>query len=140
MTGRSATAGDEKPGAGPSRPGSLGKIFSEALEANTVTVTVLALVTAVVLGGILCAFTNTDVLHAPSAGAMIARAWDVASATYVALFESSVLNPHNVAALFQQASLATALHDGYVSLVFRPLTETAVQATPLILVGLAVAL
>ena len=100
----------------------------------------LALVTATVLGGILCAFTNAAVLHAPTAGAMISRAWDVASGTYVALFEGSVFNPHTVAALFQQASLPTAIHDGYLSAVFAPLSETAVQATPLILTGLAVAL
>lgn len=124
-----------------SRLGAFGNELKRAfLEGNTVTVTVLALVTAMVIGGLLCAFTNSTVLDAPSAGAMIARAWDLASGTYVALFESSVFNPHNVAALFQQASLAAALHDGYVSLVFRPLTETAVRATPLILAGLAVAL
>jgi simple sugar transport system permease protein len=123
------------------RAGEFGNELKRAfLEGNTVTVTVLALVTAMVIGGLLCAFTNSTVLDAPSAGAMIARAWDLASGTYVALFESSVFNPHNVAALFQQASLAAALHDGYVSLVFRPLTETAVRATPLILAGLAVAL
>jgi general nucleoside transport system permease protein len=118
-----------------------GTILKESfLEGNTFTVTVLALVTATVLGGILCAFTNSTVLHAPNAGAMIARAWDVASGTYVALFEGSVFNPHTVAALFQQASLSTAVHDGYLSAVFSPLSETAVQATPLILTGLAVAL
>ena len=100
----------------------------------------LALLTATVLGGLLAAFTNTTVLHAPNAGSMIARAWDVASGTYVALFEGSVFNPHTVAALFQQASLSTAIHDGYLSAVFGPLSETAVQATPLILTGLAVAL
>jgi simple sugar transport system permease protein len=101
---------------------------------------VLALVTATVLGGILCAFTNSTVLHAPTAGATISRAWDVASGTYVALFEGSVFNPHTVAALFQQASLSTAIHDGYLAAVFQPLSETAVSATPLILTGLAVAL
>ena len=51
-----------------------------------------------------------------------------------------MFNPHTVAALFQQASLSTAIHDGYLSAVFNPLSETAVQATPLILTGLAVAL
>ena len=35
---------------------------------------------------------------------------------------------------------STAVHDGYLSAVFNPLSETAVQATPLILAGLAVAL
>ena len=118
-----------------------GTVLKESfLEGNTVTVTVLALVTAIVLGGLLAAFTNTTVLHAPDAAAMIAQAWDVASGTYVALFEGSVFNPHTVAALFQQASMSTAIHDGYLSAVFGPLSETAVQATPLILTGLAVAL
>ena len=124
-----------------SRLRSFGIVLRESfLEGNTVTVTVLALLTATVLGGLLAAFTNSTVLHAPNAGSMIARAWDVASGTYVALFEGSVFNPHTVAALFQQASLSTAIHDGYLSAVFGPLSETAVQATPLILTGLAVAL
>lgn len=133
-------AGAEQ-GQGKSQQKSFGTILKESfLEGNTFTVTVLALVTATILGGILCAFTNSSVLNAPTAGAMIARAWDVASGTYVALFEGSVFNPHTVAALFQQASLSTAIHDGYLSAVFQPLSETAVQATPLILTGLAVAL
>jgi len=124
-----------------SQPRSFGIILRESfLEGNAFTITVLALVAATVIGGLICAFTNTTVLHAPTAGSMIARAWDVASGTYVALFEGSVFNPHTVTALFQQASLSTALHDGFVSAVFNPLSETAVQATPLILAGLAVAL
>jgi simple sugar transport system permease protein len=128
-------------GQGKSQRKSFGTILKESfLEGNTFTVTVLALLTATVLGGILCAFTNTTVLHAPTAGETIARAWDVASGTYVALFEGSIFNPHTVAALFQQASFSTAVHDGYLAAVFQPLSETAVSATPLILTGLAVAL
>jgi len=118
---------------------SFGKNFLNALvEGNTVTVTVLAILTAAVVGGLLSAFTNNAVLHAP-AGDVIPRAWAAAAATYVALFEGSILNPHTLQALFQQASLPTALHDGYVSAVFTPLSETCVAATPLILAGLAVA-
>jgi simple sugar transport system permease protein len=133
-------AGAEK-GQDQSRLHSFGMALRESiLEGNTFTVTVLALILAIVLGGLLAAFTNTTVLHAPNAGSMISRAWDVASGTYVALFEGSIFNPHTVAALFQQASLSTAIHDGYLSAVFGPLSETAVQATPLILTGLAVAL
>src|SRR5436305_6490808 len=83
-----------------SRLHSFGTVLRESfLEGNTFTVTVLALLTAIVLGGLLAAFTNTTVLHAPNAGSMIARAWDVASGTYVALFEGSIFNPHTVAAL-----------------------------------------
>jgi ABC-type uncharacterized transport system permease subunit len=131
----------EEKSAGESSPRSFGIILRDSfLEGNTVTITILALVTATVLGGILCAFTNSTVLNAPDAGAMISRAWHVAAGTYTALFEGSVFNPHTVAALFQQASISTAVHDGYLGGVFGPLSETAVQATPLILTGLAVAL
>ncbi|HYB47945.1 MAG TPA: ABC transporter permease, partial [Streptosporangiaceae bacterium] len=73
-------------------------------------------------------------------GHAFAAAWDTAVSAYVALFEGSIFNPHTVSALFQQASLATAIHNGYLSAVFNPLSETCVQATPLILAGLAVAL
>ena len=117
-----------------------GKILRESIEANTVTVTILALVTATVLGGLLCAFTNPTVLHAPDAGTTLSRAWSVASATYVALFENSIVNPHTLSAMFQQASIGTAIHDGFGAAVFGPLSETATFATPLILAGLAVAL
>ena len=124
---------------------SFGDFLREAVQENTVTVTVLALLSATVLGGLLTAFTNSGVLHAWSnffsaPGNAIAKAWDAASGTYVALFEGSVFNPHTISALFQQASFSTAIHDGYLSAVFNPLSETAVQATPLILAGLAVAL
>ena len=105
----------------------------------------LALVAALVVGGLLNAFTNTTVLHAwgnffSAPGHAIALAWDTAVGAYVELFEGSIFNPHTVAALFQQASFSTAIHDGYLSAVFNPLSETCVQATPLILAGLAVAL
>jgi general nucleoside transport system permease protein len=123
-----------------SRRRTFGTILRESiLEGSSFTVTVLALVLATIVGGLLAAFTNSSVLHAP-AGSIIPKAWDVASATYVALFEGSVFNPHTVSALFQQASMSTAIHDGYLSAVFQPLSETAVGATPLILTGLAVAL
>lgn len=120
---------------------SFGDFFRESfLEGNAFTITVLALVAATVLGGLLCAFTNATVYNAPTFGTLISRAWTVAAGTYVALFEGSVFNPHTVAALFQQSSISTAVHDGFLSAVFNPLSETAVQATPLILTGLAVAL
>ncbi len=132
----------EAPG---SRNRSFGEILRETIQENTFTITVLALFSATVIGGLLVAFTNTTVLHAwanffSAPGNAIAQAWDVAIGTYVALFEGSIFNPHTVSALFQQASISSAIHDGYLSAVFNPLSETAVQATPLILTGLAVAL
>ena len=121
-----------------SQQGTFSQVFLKALEGNTVTVTVLAILTAFVVGGLLAAFTNPDVLHAP-AGDVIPKAWSVVAATYVALFEGSIVNPHTVAALFQQASFSIAVHDGFLGSVFNPLSETCVAATPLILAGLAVA-
>jgi ABC-type uncharacterized transport system permease subunit len=124
---------------------SFGDILRRAIEENTLTVIFLALVSATIIGGLLTAFTNTTVLTAwghffSAPGNAIGQAWDAAFGTYWALFEGSIVNPHTVSALFQQASMSTAIHDGYLSAVFNPLSETAVQATPLILTGLAVAL
>jgi simple sugar transport system permease protein len=124
---------------------SFGGILHRAIEENTLTIIFLALVSATIIGGLLTAFTNTTVLNAwgnffSAPGNAIGQAWDVAFGTYWALFQGSIINPHTVSALFQQASMSTAVHDGYLSAVFNPLSETAVQATPLILTGLAVAL
>jgi len=109
--------------------------FKNALDAvvegNPFTVTVLAIVTAVIVGGLLILGT--------ASGSLSAR-WHTAIGAYVALFEGSIFNPHTVSALFQQASISTAVHNGYLGAVFNPLSETCVQATPLLLAGLAVAL
>jgi general nucleoside transport system permease protein len=121
-----------------------GRIILDAIiEGNSAVVTILAIVVAMVVGGLLIAFTTPAVLHAwgsffSNPGQAIAMAWDTAVGAYVAMLEGAIVNPHTVAAVFHQASLATALHDGYVAAVFNPLSETAVNATPLILTGLSV--
>jgi len=138
-----ATTPEDKDGA---KRTSFGPAIRDAiLEGNSVTVTLLAIVTAIVIGGLLNAFTNTTVLSAwgnlfSDPGHAFASAWDTAIGAYVALFEGSVFNPHTVAELFQQASFSTAIHDGFLGAVFGPISETCVQATPLLLAGLAVAL
>ena len=129
---------------GDSRPPFSRVVLDAVLEGNSVVVTILAIFTAIVLGGLLIAFTNTTVLHAwgnlfSDPGNAIAQAWDAASGAYVAIFEGAIFNPHTVSALFQQKSMSVALHDGALSAVFNPLSETCVQATPLILAGLSVA-
>ena len=98
-----------------------------------------------VIGGLLTAFTNTTVLNAwgdffSAPWHAISLAWDTAIGVYVELFQGSIFSPHTVAQFFQQASLSTAVHNGYLSAVFGPLSNTFVYATPLILTGLAVAL
>src|SRR5580658_5986064 len=125
--------------------GGRGRFLNFILQGNPLVVTLLSLLVALVVGGLLNAFTNTTVLHAwgdffSAPGSALSLAWDTAIGAYVEMFEGSIFNPHTVAALFQQASFGTAIKDGYLSAVFNPLSETCVQATPLILAGLAVAL
>src|SRR5208282_6515022 len=103
--------------------GSFGQNLRDSiLEGNTITVTVLAIFTAFVVGGLLNAFTNTTVLHAwgnlfSDPGHAIASAWDTAVGAYIEMFEGSIFNPHTVSALFQQASFSAAVHDGYLAAV-----------------------
>jgi general nucleoside transport system permease protein len=136
----------EEPGREGWGPGERARIIRDALmEGNSFTVTVLALVAALVVGGLINAFSNAAVLHAwgnlfSAPGHAFDLAWTTAIGAYVELFEGSIFNPHTVSALFSQASIGTAVRDGYLSAVFNPLSETCVQATPLILAGLAVAL
>jgi general nucleoside transport system permease protein len=118
-------------------PASFGKtVLAAIVEGNSAVVTVLAIVVAIVIGGLLISFTDPPVLHAWSTffnapGNAISQAWNAAAAAYTAMFEGSILNLHTVAAAF---------HGGSVSAVFSPLSETAVNATPLILAGLSVAI
>jgi general nucleoside transport system permease protein len=142
--GRPAPPGDQAGQPAP-RP-RLGRLVLESImEGNTVVVTFLAFVAAIVVGGLLIAFTDPVVLHAWSdffsdPGNAIAQAWDSASSAYIAMFEGAILNPHAVAEVFQQKSLSIAFSDGAVSNVFNSLSETCVNATPLILAGLSVAI
>ncbi len=134
-----------QPDGGPDRPTFSRAILAAVQEGNSVVVTILAIFTAIVIGGLLIAFTNKTVLGTwgsffANPGDAIAQAWDTASGAYVAMFEGSIFNPHTVSALLQQKSLSVAFSDGTVSAVFNPLSETAVSATPLILAGLSVAL
>jgi ABC-type uncharacterized transport system permease subunit len=139
-----APAAEDSTGTPPPRKSALQSMIDAVLEGSTAVVTILAIAVAIVLGGLLIAFSDTVVLHAWSQffsapGNAIAQAWDAAAAAYTAMFEGAIFNPHTVAAVFQQASISTAFHDGYVGAVFNPLSDTAVNATPLILTGLAVA-
>ncbi|MGH3394637.1 MAG: hypothetical protein ACRDPO_08100, partial [Streptosporangiaceae bacterium] len=135
-----ASTSDERP----RQP--FGRILVQSIvEGNSVVVTVLAIIVAIVVGGLLIAFTDPVVLSAwgkffSAPGNAIAQAWDSAADAYLAMFQGSIFNPHTVSAIFQQKSLGTAFSDGTVSQVFSPLSETAVNATPLIFAGLSVAL
>jgi general nucleoside transport system permease protein len=111
-------------------------IVSAVAEGSPAVVTFLAIATAIVLGGLIIAFSDPAVLSAWSVFFSdpvnaLAQAWDAASAAYVAMFEGAILNPHTVAAAF---------HGGSVGAIFYPLSQTTSNATPLILTGLSVAI
>jgi ABC-type uncharacterized transport system permease subunit len=146
VTGSSAGPGSDaaadadaagSPPPGRDRPRELGSAIIDAItHGSPAVVTILAIFTALVLGGLLIAFSDTTVLHAWSSffsapGTAISAAWRSVASAYSALFEGAIFNPHTVAAAF---------HGGSVGAIFYPLSETAAEATPLVLTGLSVAL
>ena len=129
-------AGGWQSGAARGLGGVPSSLLNAVLEGSSAVVTVLAIFTAIVIGGLLIAFSSPTVLHAWShlfsaPGAAFSQAWDVAASAFSAMFEGAIVNPHTVSAAF---------HGGSVAAIFNPLSETTVNATPLILSGLAVAL
>src|SRR6266571_3209777 len=124
------------PAAGRSN-GSFGRaIINAILEGRPTVLTALAIASAVVLGGLLIAFSDTTVLGAwanffSNPGHAIALTWDSAAAAYSAMFEGAIFNPHTISAAF---------HGGSVGAIFYPLSQTASDATPLVLTGLSVAI
>ena len=70
------------------------------LEGNSAVVTFLAIFSAIVIGGLLIAFTSPSVLHAWSKlfshpGNAFASAWDVASSAYWAMFKGAIVDPQH---------------------------------------------
>lgn len=113
------------------------RLFAALTEERTATVTFLAIVLGVLVGGIVVAFSDPTVL--PKYSYFFARpmdalsaTWQSAAAAYSALFKGAVVDP---------AAVSAYLHGtGSLSNVFYPLSETLVRATPLICSGLGVTL
>jgi simple sugar transport system permease protein len=112
------------------------RLVHEIVYGGSVTVTILAIVLALISSAILIAFSDPDVLSkfgyffaAPS-DSLSALANDVGTA-YSALFKGAIVDPSSVSAAF---------HGGSISKVFYPISETIVRSIPLILVGLSVSL
>lgn len=119
------------------RPGLGRSILDGIVRGNSAVVTFLAIVIALVLGGLLIALTDSDVdakLGYFTAAPLdsLRAIWDSASSAYVALFEGSIIDP----GFIRDYADGT----GSLSQVFYPISETIVQATPLILAGLSVSL
>jgi general nucleoside transport system permease protein len=121
----------------PAGPGPGQRVLGRIIGANTVIVTVLAVLLALVVGAVLIVVSNPEVaaeygyfFAAP--GTVLGDSWQIVADAYTQLFEGSVLDP---------AAVSGAL-DGVNSwsLVFAPISETLTYTAPLIFTGLAVAL
>ncbi|MFF0819578.1 ABC transporter permease [Micromonospora haikouensis] len=126
---RAATATAPKRPAQEPRP-SLGRLFLDNLwAANTVTVTVLAVLLAMLVGAVLIIVSDPDVLA--TYGYITARpsdalnsSWTVVSEAYANLFKGAIFDP--------EASGFTA--------ALSPISETLTYTAPLVFTGLSVAL
>jgi ABC-type uncharacterized transport system permease subunit len=103
-------------------------VFREITQGNAI-ISVLAIVLALIVGGIMIAVTDEGVQAAAGyffarPGDTLAAVWDAVSGAYAAFFQGAVYN-------FGAPTFARAI---------RPLTETLTFATPLIAAGLGVAL
>ncbi|WP_433347171.1 ABC transporter permease [Micromonospora sp. CA-111912] len=126
---RAATATTPKREPEPDRP-ALGRLFLDNLwAANTVTVTVLAVLLAMLVGAVLIIVSDPEVLAtyayitARPADALNAS-WTVVSEAYANLFKGAIFDP--------EASGFTA--------ALGPISETLTYTAPLVFTGLSVAL
>jgi ABC-type uncharacterized transport system permease subunit len=131
-----------EPGKGPAAGPDDGRSFTDHFlhqlwAANTVTVTVLAILLAMVIGGVLIIISDPEVLA--TYGYLTARpsdalnaSWAVVSEAYANLFKGAVLDPEAVRGWLSG-------ENGW-ELVFAPISETLTYTAPLVFTGLSVAL
>jgi len=113
-----------------------GKIFLEEVSKSPITVTFLAIISGLILGGLLVAITTEEVYQAfdISFWEGIKSGAGAAWSTYEALFYGSVGNP---------SKIVDALRGGDaldIRRAFNPFFESLVVSTPYIFAGLSVAL
>ena len=113
-----------------------GKIFLEEISKSPSTVTILAIITGLLLGGLLVAVTTEEVYAAfsESPWEAIKVGANAAWKTYAALFNGSVGNPARIAAAFREGDPEE------IRRAVNPFFESLVSSTPYIFAGLAVAL
>jgi ABC-type uncharacterized transport system permease subunit len=129
--------GSEPAGDGRGRPSLWRWFLDELWTANGFTVTALAIVLAMVIGGILIVVSTPELVSKYSyffsrPTDALAASWDKVSQAYIDLFKGSVIDWETVRGWADGSN-------GWQQ-VFFPLTETLSYATPLIFTGLCVAL
>lgn len=113
-----------------------GKIFLEEISKSPLTVTILAIISGLILGGLLVAVTTEEVYQAFNISFWegIKSGAGAAWSTYRALFNGSVGNPTKIAEALKGGD------DLEIRRAFNPFFESLVVSTPYIFAGLAVAL
>ena len=112
------------------------KIFLEEVSRSSLLVPVLAIISGLLIGGVLIAVTTEEVYltfrSAPLKAILIGlkAAWD----SYIALFTGSIGSPAKVVAALRSGDPEA------IRWAFNPIFESLVQSTPYIFAGLAVAL
>jgi general nucleoside transport system permease protein len=132
-----ATPTDEAAKPPARQPGAGARILREITSANTVTVSVLAIFLALIVGAILIVVSSPDLLSEygyffSAPGTVLSDSWDAISTAYAELFKGAIVDPSAVTAAINGT--------GTWAKVFYPISETVVAATPLIFTGLAVAI
>ena len=115
----------------------LGVFLRNLWSANTVTVTVLSILLALVIGAVLIVISDSEVLSKFSyftarPSDALQASWDLVSAAYADLFKGAIFDP----AAFQAWVDGT----GTWQAAFNPISETLTYATPLVFTGLSVAI
>jgi simple sugar transport system permease protein len=113
-----------------------GKIFLDEISKSPITVTILAIVTGLILGGVLIAATSEEVYAAlnVSIWKAIGAAFEATWTAYAALFKGAFGDP---------AKIVQAIGSGdplKIQKAINPISESLLQSTPYIFAGLAVAL
>jgi general nucleoside transport system permease protein len=121
---------------GPGGDSFTSRLLRNLWAANTVTVTVLSIVLAMLIGAILIIVSDSDVLK--TFGYFTARpsdaltgSWNVVSAAYADLFKGSIVDPAALSAWFDGS--------GTWQQALTPISETLTYAAPLVFTGLSVA-
>ncbi len=119
-------------------PGEFRRAFLANLwSTNTVVVSVLAVVLALVIGAFLIVISDEEVRASygylfTAPGDALSASWQAIAEAYANLFKGSVVDPATIG--------GASSGDNTWELVFYPISETLTYATPLVFSGLAVAL
>ncbi len=120
------------------QPDSFLSVFLRNLwSANTVTVTILSIVMALLIGAVLMIVSDPTVLSTFSyftarPGDALTASWDLVSAAYADLFKGAIFDPAAMQAWFNGTGTWQA--------ALNPISETLTYAAPLVFTGLSVAI